>query len=143
MSLKFRAWDKNNKRWMTPEIEDYEESEIRLDLWGNLEFMLPWWEQGADAIYTVDGSEMFEIMQSTGLKDKNGVEIYKGDIVRVTDDDESTDFSDGGIGTICGLDELYMWYIDGQVQNGLFDISRQYYIEVIGNVHENPELMEV
>ncbi len=82
------------------------------------------------------------LMQSTGLFDENGVEIFGGDIVRVTDGDEKTDFPDGGIGTICGLDDLYMWYIDGQVNNGLFDISEQYYIEVIGNIHEYPDLIE-
>lgn len=84
----------------------------------------------------------YHLMQSTGLFDTNGVEIFEGDIVRVTDGDERTDFSDGGIGTICGLDDLYMWYIDGQVNNGLFDISEQYYIEVIGNIHEYPDLLE-
>ena len=83
------------------------------------------------------------LMQSTGLVDKNGKEVFEGDIVKVTDGDERTDFSDGGIGTICGLDELYMWYIDGQVQNGLFDINQEYYIDVIGNIYQNPELMEV
>ena len=83
------------------------------------------------------------LMQSTGLFDKNGKEIFEGDIVKVTDGDERTDFSEGGIGTICGLDELYMWYIDGQVQNGLFDINQEYYIDVIGNIYQNQELLEV
>lgn len=83
------------------------------------------------------------LMQSTGLTDKNGKEIFEGDIVKVTDDDERTNFPDGGIGTICGLDKIFMWYIDGQVHNGLFDISQEYYIEVIGNIHANPELAEV
>lgn len=83
------------------------------------------------------------LMQSTGLRDKNGKEIFEGDIVKVTDGDERTNFPDGGIGTICGLDEIFMWYIDGQVHNGLFDISQEYYIEVVGNIYENPELAEV
>lgn len=83
------------------------------------------------------------LMQSTGLRDKNGKEIFEGDIVKVTDDDERTNFPDGGIGTVCGLDKIFMWYIDGQVHNGLFDISQEYYIEVIGNIHANPELAEV
>lgn len=83
------------------------------------------------------------LMQSTGLRDKNGKEIFEGDVVKVTDGDERTNFPDGGIGTICGLDEIFMWYIDGQVHNGLFDISQEYYIEVIGNIYENQELLEV
>lgn len=83
------------------------------------------------------------LMQSTGFRDKNGKEIFEGDIVKVTDGDERTNFPDGGIGTICGLDEIFMWYIDGQVHNGPFDISQEYYIEVIGNIYENQELLEV
>lgn len=83
------------------------------------------------------------LMQSTGFRDKNGKEIFEGDIVKVSDGDERTNFPDGGIGTICGLDEIFMWYIDGQVHNGLFDISQEYYIEVICNIYENQELLEV
>ena len=91
-----------------------------------------------------DESMYSPIMQSTGLFDSSTPkrEIFEVDIVKVTDGDERTDFSDGGNGTICGLDDLYMWYIDGQVQNGLFDINQEHYIEVIGNIYENPELLE-
>ena len=91
-----------------------------------------------------DDSMYSPLMQSTGLLDGSTPkrEIFEGDIVKVADGDERTDFSDGGIGSICGLDDLYMWYIDGQVQNGLFDINQEYYIEVIGNIYENPELVE-
>ena len=86
--------------------------------------------------------EDVEIMMSTGIKDEKGIEIYERDIVKVTDDDGRTDFSDGGIGTVRELKDLGMWYIDGQVHNSLFDIKHCYYIEVIGNIHENVELLE-
>ena len=100
-----------------------------------------------DGVYIGDsvlGLNQVTIMQSTGLFDNSTPkkEIFEGDIVKVTDDDGRTDFSDGGNGTICGLDDLYMWYIDGQVQNGLFDINQEYYIEVIGNVYEHNHLLK-
>lgn len=128
MIPRFRAWLKKDKEMIeVDEIHFYN---------GEFDFI-------GDAITWMCKSNDCVLMQSTGLTDKNGKEIFEGDIVKVTDDDERTNFPDGGIGTICGLDEIFMWYIDGQVHNGLFDISQEYYIEVIGNIYENPEMLEV
>ena len=79
--------------------------------------------------------------QFTGLIDKNGKKIFEGDIVKVTDDYGETNFSDGGIGDV----EFYdgSWYISGEVHNGLNDLTKVYYVEVIGNIHDNAELKEV
>lgn len=122
----FRAWNKENKKMIDVDILNWNNGEV--DFIG-------------DGITFILKANDIVLMQSTGLTDKNGKEIFEGDIVKVTDGDERTNFPDGGIGTICGLDEIFMWYIDGQVHNGLFDISQEYYIEVIGNIYENPELL--
>lgn len=128
MIPRYRAWLKEDK-----EMVDVEEINF---FNGEFDFI-------GDAITWMCKSDDCVLMQSTGLRDKNGKEIFEGDIVKVTDDDERTNFPDGGIGTICGLDEIFMWYIDGQVHNRLFDISQEYYIDVIGNIYENQELLEV
>lgn len=140
MITRFRAWNKATKEmYGADEIIaiNFEEKEICVQT--------IYFEQGLPDSRDLDYYDFDDIvlMQSTGMRDKNDREIFEGDIVKVTDGDERTNFPDGGIGTICGLDEIFVWYIDGQVHNGLFDISQEYYIEVIGNIYENQELLEV
>lgn len=140
MITRFRAWNKATKEmYGADEIIaiNFEEKEICVQT--------IYFEQGLPDSRDLDYYDFDDIvlMQSTGMRDKNDREIFEGDIVKVTDGDERTNFPDGGIGTICGSDEIFMWYIDGQVHNGLFDISQEYYIEVIGNIYENQELLEV
>ena len=79
------------------------------------------------------------VVQYTGLTDKNGMKIFEGDIVKT----ESELFCNCGIGTIEFLKDWCIWYISGDVQNGLGDIANGGEIEVIGNIHDDPELLEV
>lgn len=72
--------------------------------------------------------------QYTGLTDMNGKTIFEGNVVKVTDDEGVISHCNCGVGKVCFLEGL--WYIDGDVQNGLYDINRCYYIEVIGNTHD-------
>lgn len=104
--IRFRAWDKKTKRLLSPEY-----TETVMALMG--------WSGGDDYIY----------MQFTGLHDKNGKEIYEGDILE---------------------------YYNATVPRGSNPVKRKvvrwlksnasfkdcFGGEVIGNIHQNPELIE-
>ena len=91
------------------------------------------------------GNEHFMVIsetvgQYTGLTDKNGKKIFEDDIVKVTDDNGETKYCSCGIGYV--LFCYGAWYVDSEVSDGLYDVTRNYYIEVIGNIHDNPELLK-
>ena len=105
--FKFRAWNKKYKKWVNP-IIDYANPP-------NLN----------DSIYMLQNENI--LMQYTGLKDKNGVEIYEGDVVQ----------TNSGIGTInwyYGAASFSIYTSIAPVPMPIDDI------EIIGNIYENPEL---
>ena len=88
-------------------------------------------------------TDKIPLMQYTGLKDKNGVEIYEGDIVHISNEwGECTDHHIAYFG-----DRDYPAFdlvpsLDAE-SNGLSHcIGGDYEIEVIGNIYENPELLK-
>ena len=111
--------------------------ELKFRAWRNGALEMLFEENEGDVFKWLGEGQDIEIMQFTGLKDKNGKEIYEGDIVRYrlcglnpedgeTEYTEVVEFIDGGFS--CELTPLY----------ALADWGA----EVIGNIHENPDSNE-
>lgn len=116
--IKFRAWDKENEEMYDVAMIDVETGEVAYTDHPT--------GYNADALL-----EQVELMQYTGLKDKNGKEIYEGDVIKAESRLWQADFKDG---CFVGVDfKNVAW--DELVNIGYGET------EVIGNIYENPELL--
>lgn len=112
--FRFRLWDADLQTYFFSNDD------------GSLQFDI---EKVLDGLNITDGDVL---EQCTGLKDKNGNLIYEGDIVW-TDED--------GYGHIRWDNELAQFFVATE-EYYTFDNIFPSEMEVVGNIHENPELLE-
>jgi uncharacterized phage protein (TIGR01671 family) len=130
MIPKFRAWDKKYKAM------EYTDRNL----------VVCFSDSGVDVVdhtnFTTSciGMEYYELMQSTGLKDKNDVEIFEGDVIHLTSNNgidykALIIFKDGGFCAVDGVEDEYSTRRH-QLHKGDCDF------EVLGNQFEHPHLLE-
>jgi uncharacterized phage protein (TIGR01671 family) len=137
--IKFRAWDKVLKVMASVNVLEWQKFTDHQDiLYVRGEIRLDW--KNCDREYQTDSETIkkIELMQFTGLKDKNGKEIYESDI-------------------LCVVEDVCVEEIGGYARyepEGKFikvEIPKIYFLceefeqedmEVIGNIYENPELLK-
>ena len=130
MIPKFRAWDKEGTRMILPKYLysiDLLKEQVTERTKCNYTFSL----------HSIPLDKV-ELMQSTGLKDKNGKEVFIGDIIKCT----------RGCPHEVYLEKEYGGtYIGGMPAIYLKGIREGYawteHEEILGNIYENPELLEV
>jgi len=114
--IKFRAWDKKRKEWYR-ESDPSSPTYYGFHIWGECTML---------AAPHLDDLQYLEVTQYIGLKDSNDKEIYEGDILRINDEPDSN---------VDSVDDITnIGYLKGFIGRGRP-------VEIIGNVHENRELL--
>lgn len=124
MIPKFRAWDKESQTMLDVSLMDFKKSVLVGEHWkfGETNFM---------------SFDDIKLMQTTGLFDKNGTEIFEGDALKNNDYPNQT--------FICKHSRLQASF-QAESLNGLLTLSlwkdEERDWQVLGNIYENPELVE-
>lgn len=147
--IKFRAWDKNKKvfiptnTWSVCTLDSNPKA---------LAVMIKNWKDYCVGEYMYDYAQ--EVQQFTGLHDKNGKEIYEGDIVKTDLCHPSwigtpyqVIFKDGSFqmkAHVFFRTLSFPYHIHGGIEQGIIENEKDYeqHLEVIGNIYENPELLK-
>lgn len=124
--IKFRVWDKSVMRWWSKDSQylQMDGKKIHPAPWSTLSAELP--------------DDDIIIEQYTGLKDSKGQEIYEGDIIKAI-------YPNAQFANEAEQITVVKWAYDRWAFNNKtagFYFSCFFYPEVIGNIHENPELLE-
>nr|DAF06662.1 MAG TPA: YopX protein [Caudoviricetes sp.]DAI31362.1 MAG TPA: YopX protein [Caudoviricetes sp.] len=124
MIPKFRAWDKTSKEMYDVEAINFNRGKFESIGYG---------------VTSLRSADKVELMQSTGLKDKNGKEIFEKDIL---------DYNGRKVivkwhGSYASFIYEFVDELENRVTEWQPLYLSYYHFEIIGNIYENPELLEV
>ena len=118
--IKFRAWDKENEKMMKVSSLHLENKEISVK------------ENGTFRLF-----RMQDLMQYTGLNDKNGKEIYENDLISCNKHKNIVVFFEGGCFKV-----KYLRNSTTTITCTLNGFLEKYKCKISGNIYEHPELLE-
>ena len=126
MIPKFRAWDKVFKEMVQVNALVLDKQVVKVT-----------YKNGNVA---KEDMKEYELMQSTGLKDKNGKEVFEGDILSIETDEGIFNVN------IFWDDKHALFMFESEIHNEkelLAELveDNTYPFEIIGNIYENPELL--
>lgn len=139
-SIKFRAWD--GKNFVTEDFYVMDGQAYTLEDDGGCSDP----DCCGGANYFMQDKK-WKLQQFTGLHDKNGKEIYEGDIVAISVNSKEELCDDGsGIGTVVWDEKKFTWTWKYNLEICPWNKNVVEWAEkslIIGNIYENPELLKV
>lgn len=127
IEVKFKVWDKINKK-IYPVVR----------MWFNQGVLQNVWVETSEGRISKRTLDNVILIRYTGLKDKNGIEIYEGDILR---------YEDGVPLCVVYSEQYCAWIIQTPDKKwwkfaSMFSFDNTCLCHIVGNVYENPELLE-